>query len=193
VKAKKFLSEFKNTKATNNFLRFLIVALITTIVAEGIIMLNLMDKQRVIVVPINVDRKFSVTGNTASPEYVEMMIRQIIYLKENFTPETVRENFKAFLSLIAPQYYRQVEKKLMDAANELIKYQISQVFFIKEVFVKGNTATVTGIKKIYAGDHLAEQKPVKIKISFKINQGKFEVLKYEEMAYNPNNKSSDNG
>ena len=100
MKAKKFLSEFKNTKATNNFLRFLIVALITTIVAEGIIMLNLMDKQRVIVVPINVDRKFSITGDTASPEYVEMMIRQTIYLKENFTPETVRENFKAFLSLI---------------------------------------------------------------------------------------------
>ena len=192
MKMQKFMSDFKNTKASNNFLRFLIVALITIIVAEGIIMLNLMDKQRVIVVPINVDRKFSITGDTASPEYVEMMIRQTIYLKENFTPETVRENFKAFLSLIAPQYYRQVEKKLMNTANELIKYQISQVFFPKEVFVKGNTATVTGIKKIYAGEHLAEQKPVKIKISFKINQGKFEVLKYEEVAYNTN-RSSNNG
>jgi type IV conjugative transfer system protein TraE len=188
----KFLSDFKNTKASNNFLRFLILVLVMVIAVEGAIMLNLMDKQRVIVIPINVDRKFSITGDSSSPEYVEMMVRQIVYLKENFTPETVKENFKAFLSLISPRYYNQVEEKLMNTANELIKYQISQVFFPKEVFVKGNTATVTGIKKIYAGEHLAEQKPVKIKISFKINQGKFEVLKYEEVAYSTN-RSSDNG
>jgi type IV conjugative transfer system protein TraE len=188
----KFMSDFKNTKASNNFLRFLILVLVMVIAVEGAVMLNLMDKQRVIVVPINVDRKFSITGDSASPEYVEMMVRQIVYLKENFTPETVKENFKAFLSLISPRYYNQVEEKLMNTANELIKYQISQVFFPKEVFVKGNTATVTGIKKIYAGEHLAEQKPVKISIRFKINQGKFEVLKYEEMAYNTN-RSSNNG
>ena len=192
MKMQKFLSDFKNTKASNNFLRFLILVLVMVIAVEGAVMLNLMDKQRVIVVPINVDRKFSITGDSASPEYVEMMVRQIVYLKENFTPETVKENFKAFLSLISPRYYNQVEEKLMNTANELIKYQISQVFFPKEVFVKGNTATVTGIKKIYAGEHLAEQKPVKIKISFKINQGKFEVLKYEEVAYNTN-RSSNNG
>jgi len=192
VKMQKFLSDFKNTKASNNFLRFLILVLVMVIAVEGAVMLNLMDKQRVIVVPINVDRKFSITGDSASPEYVEMMVRQIVYLKENFTPETVKENFKAFLSLISPRYYNQVEEKLMNTANELIKYQISQVFFPKEVFVKGNTATVTGIKKIYAGEHLAEQKPVKISIRFKINQGKFEVLKYEEMAYNTN-RSSNNG
>ena len=192
MKMQKFMSDFKNTKASNNFLRFLILVLVMVIAVEGAVMLNLMDKQRVIVVPINVDRKFSITGDSASPEYVEMMVRQIVYLKENFTPETVKENFKAFLSLISPRYYNQVEEKLMNTANELIKYQISQVFFPKEVFVKGNTATVTGIKKIYAGEHLAEQKPVKIKISFKINQGKFEVLKYEEVAYNTN-RSSNNG
>ncbi len=192
MKMQKFLSDFKNTKASNNFLRFLILVLVMVIAVEGAVMLNLMDKQRVIVVPINVDRKFSITGDSASPEYVEMMVRQIVYLKENFTPETVKENFKAFLSLISPRYYNQVEEKLMNTANELIKYQISQVFFPKEVFVKGNTATVTGIKKIYAGEHLAEQKPVKISIRFKINQGKFEVLKYEEMAYNTN-RSSNNG
>ena len=192
MKMQKFMSDFKNTKASNNFLRFLILVLVMVIAVEGAVMLNLMDKQRVIVVPINVDRKFSITGDSASPEYVEMMVRQIVYLKENFTPETVKENFKAFLSLISPRYYNQVEEKLMNTANELIKYQISQVFFPKEVFVKGNTATVTGIKKIYAGEHLAEQKPVKISIRFKINQGKFEVLKYEEMAYNTN-RSSNNG
>ena len=66
MKMQKFLSDFKSTKASNNFLRFLILVLVTVIAVEGAVTLNLMDKQRVIVVPINVDRKFSITGDSAS-------------------------------------------------------------------------------------------------------------------------------
>jgi conjugal transfer pilus assembly protein TraE len=185
MKVQKFLSDFKNTKATNNFLRLLVLVLTGTVIVEGTLMLKMMDKQKVIVVPLNIDRKFSVTGTTASPEYIEMMVRQSIYLKENFTPETVKENFEAFLTLISPDYYHQVETDLLAQAEKYARYHVSQVFFIKDIVIrKNNTAEVKGIRKTFVSDKLVKQESTALRIAFRVKNGRFEVTGYEEVAKN---------
>ncbi len=184
MKAKEFLNDVKNTKATNNFLKFIILLLVLLVAAEGIAMVLLVKQQKVIVVPLNIDRKFSVTGTTASPEYTEMMLRQTVYLKENFTPETVKENFRSFLTLISPDYYHQVEADLLAQAEKLASYHVSQVFFIRNIIIRKNVAEVKGIRKTFVSDKLVKQEPVTLHVAFRITNGRFEVTKYEEVSKN---------
>lgn len=181
VKAKKYLNDVKNIEARNNLLKFIVLLLVIGIFLQSMFSIYTMNKQRTVVIPSHVEKEFSIQGNKASPEYINMMAKYVVELKENFTPATIKDRFAEFLSFIAPQAYGKIKVSLLTDIDKYIQYSASSWFTTQDVRIKGDRVYITGVKKSFIQNKQAESRQVRFMITYKINSGKFEVVKYEEV------------
>jgi type IV conjugative transfer system protein TraE len=192
--AKKYISTYKNTLAENRFFRLLVLGLLGVILLEAFLIVSLAGKTKVVVVPATVTRKFFVEAEKASVDYIEMMAEYAVNLLNTYTPKTAEIRRKDFLALVAPSAYHTLAPQLLAAVKDIIKFDMSSVFIRQEVKVGPDKVAVVGIRKKWMGKKLVAQDQIACIIHFKIHQGRFEVVRYEEMDakdyYHPKSKSS---
>lgn len=180
MKIKKFMESWSNREMENRLLKFVIIVLVTGVLVEGGLMIYLYASQRTVIVPAFVDRKFYVEGDKASPEYVELMSRYAIELVGNFTPDTIDERTAEFLRFINPAHYSAMSTEMKAFASEMKTYSISQFFVPQKIIMKGNNVTINGFVRQYAQDKQIFAGSVEYRMDFQINQGRFEIVKYEK-------------
>lgn len=181
MKKEKFIEKHANLHSENNLLKVIILILTFAIVTEGVLIVYLRVKERTIIVPTYIDRKFYVEGDKASPEYLEMMAKYAIELVSNYTPETAKSRFDEFMRFISPSNYNTVSTSLLGTLNDITTYQISQYFIPQSnMTVQDNTITATGLLRKYTQDKLVSANMAVYKIQFSIDNGRFVINTYEK-------------
>ena len=181
MKIKKFIENYKNREIENKLLKTVIAILAVCVVIEGMFMVYLTFTYRTVIIPAYVDKKFYVEGDKASPEYVEMMAKYAVELISNYTPETIDQRTAEFLRFITPDYYAQVSPQLLAIAKETKSYSISQYFIPQRLIMKDDNISITGFLRQFSQDKQIDHSRAEYKMSFKINQGRFEITNYEKI------------
>lgn len=171
----------------NSLLKVLLTIMMIAFLAETLFVLYASNRVRTLVVPSHIDRKFFIEGDNASPEYVEMMSKYAVELVSSYTPETVEGRTQEFLRFINPEYYSQVSTQMLAMATEAKKYSISQFYVFDRYSLKGNEIAISGILRKYVQDKPVDQKRTDFKMTFKIANGRFEVITYEKIEDNNSN------
>lgn len=177
----KFKEKWENLRMENKLLKASILILVIGFLIEGAMVIYINKSSRTIIVPAYLDRQFYVSGDKASPEYIEMMTKYAVELLSNYTPETVEERVGEFLRFIEPSYYHQLAVELQALAKEEKGYGVSQFFIPQRLILEGNSVAVIGIAKRFIQDKEVKTASVKYRIGFEINKGRYEIVSYERV------------
>lgn len=180
MKSKKFIEDWKNLEKDKRLFVFITVILCITILVQGILLIYSVSSERTVIVPSYIDRKFYIEGSKASPEYIEMMSKYSVDLLNAYTPETIEERVREFMRFISPEHYKTISTELLAFAEEQKTYRISQFFIVQRITLKDNVVTIRGQYRRYSQDKQTAAGPIEIKITFKINDGRFEIAKYDK-------------
>jgi conjugal transfer pilus assembly protein TraE len=184
VTKERFREKWSRLTQENSALKFTIVVLVALIMAMSSIIVFQSKRERTVVVPAFVDKKFYVESDKASAEYIEMMSKYAVELISSFTPQTVEERTADFLRFIAPSYYKDISLSFQKMIDDSKKYVISQYFIPGEMTMQGNTITIKGILRRYAENRLLEAAVATYRLTYEIQNGRFFITTYEKVEEN---------
>jgi hypothetical protein len=65
-------------------------------------------------------------------------------------------------------------------SKEMKEYSISQFFIPQKITMKGNSVSIVGFMRQFAQDKQFQASSVEYRMEYQINQGRFEIVKYEK-------------
>lgn len=165
-------------------LRSVILILALGLVIEGYLMIQMINRQRVVLVPPGVHEagEIWVRENNASAGYLEDVTRFLLPLVTSFHPRTLTEQISLFLRYVAPEQYGAVKALLLSQAGQAIKNDISQAFYIQEVEIKKETARATGILRRYVGKTRVTEEVTTYEVRYEIRRGRPVVVGIESVS-----------
>jgi conjugal transfer pilus assembly protein TraE len=181
MKAGTFLFKVDNLKGENVRLYLLVVALAAALIVESVVVVYSASSQRTVITPPYIDRQFYVAGDSASPEYIQMMSRYAIELVTNYTPDTAKPRIDEFMRFIAPSQYNAVYPELAVIAKEAKDNTISQYFIPQRIVLQGNRVTAKGMLTRYVQDKQTYSAQAEYSLVFGINSGRFEIESYQKV------------
>jgi type IV conjugative transfer system protein TraE len=181
--SKLYLNEYRNTIRANNILKFTLFTLLLVILIEGFFIVYTMNTQRTVIVP-SVTGKYVISNSSANPEYVQQMSMYLINLMEDFSPNTVKNQYAEFLNYVSPDVFGKIQSDIMANAENYIATDTSSFFVPKSFKMSSTQAIVTGDKRQIVGNQVVSSQSIVITINYQITQGKFEVTSYVESKNN---------
>jgi conjugal transfer pilus assembly protein TraE len=166
-------------------LKFVIVILALGLVIEGFFLMQLSRQQRIVLVPPGIsasggeDQQIWVSDRGAGAGYLEEMTRYLLPLVASFHPRNLDTQLGLFLRYVAPEQYGAVKAQLLSQAERAVKNDLSQVFYIQQVEVKGSTARATGILKRFVGKTQTSEEVSSYEVTYKIRHGRPVVVGIE--------------
>ncbi len=165
-------------------LRSLILILALGLVIEGYLLMQMIDRQRVVMVWPGVydTGEVWVAEDTASSRYLEDMTRFLLPLVTSFHPRSLTEQISLFLRHVAPEQYGDVKARLLSQAGLAIKNDISQAFYIQNVEIEKETARATGILRRYVGKAQVIEEVITYEVRYEIRHGRPVVVGIESLS-----------
>jgi len=133
-----------------------ISVLSNVLIGAWLVMAN--PREQHTIIPLTVDRPFSVRSGTYSKEYVEMMATWFISQVYNYVPDTFDYQIDTFLKYADPDTYGALKTKLAADRDWIKQEQISSSVFIQRVKIRGMSAYVEGIVRLRVGIHKVDDK-----------------------------------
>src|SRR5262249_22045093 len=115
----------------------------------------MMGRERIVVVPTEVNRSFWVTSSRVSPDYLAEMALYYTFLHFNVTPSNVSQQHALLLRYVAPASFNRFKMQLLTMEEKLKKDSISMNFqptTYPEVDSNRLIAKVTGDVQYRIGD-----------------------------------------
>lgn len=178
---KNFLFENAELKKQNRFLRFIIFLIGVAVVIQGILVYRAGIYQKVILVPPYIEGEAYVMGKDASDSYLKEMASYVCYLRLNYSPANVGNQFNAFLKLVDSSVFGEMQKALYMVKDDVIQHKVSSSFYPdkvevdrekKVVFVYGKLLQWVDEKTLSASE-----KRVFV-VKYKIEGGRFYVVDF---------------
>lgn len=126
MRFEKWIRDWKTALAENFFLRSLCLLLALSLIFNATFFKK---KERIIIVPPEIDKEFWVEQNRASTEYLEQMGVFFAILGGNMSPSNAAYNVKFLSNYIPPDIYGDVKNELSSQAHYISKNNITQAFF----------------------------------------------------------------
>lgn len=154
MKFEKWIRDWKTALAENFFLRSLCLLLALGLILNASFFKK---KERVIIVPPEIQKRFWVESNKVSPEYLEQMGVFFATLGGNLSPSNAAYNVKFLSNYIPSDVYSDIKTELSAQAHYIVKNNITQAFFpnaIKvidgenRVLIEGNVVRNIGTTRI---------------------------------------------
>ena len=180
-----FLQKSSNIFAENRLLKFVVVALGIAVVINTAGLFMALNSQRVILVPPVVNSKISVSGDKASDEYLKEFARYILNLALTYNPVNARSQFSELLAVYDPAQFQASRKELYELADKIENTKASSAFYIQSIIndTEKRRLEITGTKKTYMVDQKAEDTLKVYFIEYRIDNGKFILVRlYEKPA-----------
>lgn len=180
-----FLQKSSNIFAENRLLKFVVVALGIAVVINTAGLFMALNSQRVILVPPVVNSKISISGDKASDEYLKEFARYILNLALTYNPVNARSQFSELLAVYDPSQFQTARKELYELADKIESTKASSAFYIQSIINDNekHRLEVTGTKKTYMVDQKAEDTLKVYLIEYRIDNGKFILVRlYEKPA-----------
>jgi len=154
MRFEKWIRDWKTALAENFFLRSLCLLLALGLILNASLFKR---KERIIVVPPEINKQFWVESNRVSPEYLEQMGVFFAILGGNLSPSNAAYSVKFLSNYIPSDVYGDVRTELASQASYIVKHNITQAFFPSainvidgenRVLVEGNTIRNIGTTRI---------------------------------------------
>lgn len=165
-------------------LRSVILILALGLVIEGFLMIQMINRQRIVLVPPGIHNggEVWVGENTAGAGYLEDVTRFLLPLVTSFHPRTLTEQISLFLRYVSPEQYGAVKARLLSQAAQAVKNDISQAFYIQNVEIKNETARATGILRRYVGKTRVTEEVENYEVRYEIRHGRPVVVGIESLS-----------
>jgi len=171
-----FKSKFNNLVAQNLANKIVVIIFAFIIGIEGIVINDLIGKQRTIILPCgNIVKEFWVTGNKVSKNYLQRQAQFISSSLHTTNPKNAKKQFFSILPLIEPAQYNKVKKEFLKQIRYLVDNDISTVFYPSSYDYKENEIIVEGVKNNTIGNKIVTSKNIKFKIKFYMKDGRFYI------------------
>lgn len=182
MKLNLFLQKTSNIVAENRLLKFVVVVIGVTAIANAIMTYRALNYQRTIIVPPVLKSRIEITGDRASEEYVKAFSRYIAALSFSYSPGTAKPQFDELLALYAPEAFPEGKRVLYELADRVITTRVTSVFFMGKLYVDGekNQIEVSGQRRQYVDDRKVEDVTKTYLIDYRISDGRFQVVRISE-------------
>lgn len=179
----KFWNYWDKIVNENKLFKNIFIILTATIVILVFFIMKIADNKRILVIPPRVDQEFWVAGNEVSTTYLEQVSSYISDMVMNVSPDNVDRAYDTILPFLTtdPDLVKDIRSKLLAQADAIKREDIYQSFYIRDVWIskENNTISVTGICRRSTGNLYIGSQPSHVKITYKINNGKFIITKLE--------------
>lgn len=176
-------SRIQNLIKSRNGYLVLACGSITLNILMIIFMFFMVGRERVIIVPPDIQRSFWVTSGKVSPEYLSEMTLFLVSLGFNLTPSNVTLQHTVLLRYVDPDYYNTFKIKLIDVADKVKKEHITASFYPNDVKVDTNKliAQVSGDLQYTVGDVHLTPEHVTYQFGFNYRQGQLKITSFPEV------------
>lgn len=182
----RYLSTASNLFGENRLLKFVVVALGCATVLNTCSMMRAQQMEKIVFVPTIVNEKMWISGDKASEEYIKQFARDVTSLYLTYNPANVRQNFSDLLKLYYPSEFPSAQRTLYDLASRIEESKASSAFYITKLLndeIKRHLE-ITGVRTMIINDKVTEQEIKYYVLEYKIESGKFSILRImEKKAY----------
>jgi conjugal transfer pilus assembly protein TraE len=151
-----------------------------------IIIFFLIGREKIILVPPNIEKSFWVSAQHISPEYLSEMTTFFANLRLNITSESASIQREILLRYTDPTYYGSLKTQLVQEADKINDQHISMAFF-PTADVKVNTnklqSIIEGDLKSYVGETALPTKHVRYLTTYRYNSGRLFIKSFEEVKH----------
>ena len=165
----------------NGYLLLASGSILLNILMAGVIALTV-GRERVILVPPEIERPLSVTSTHVSPEYLSDMSLFLSDLLLNVTPDNAAVQHAVFLRYVAPDKYGKLKGELLAQEEHLVKEHMTVTFNRTGtgVDLKHMAAKITGVVEYRSGTTVLSRRPVSWRMTFGWHLGRLTVKSFEE-------------
>jgi len=142
-----------------------------------------MKYQRVVLVPANLDRKVTITGDRASEDYIRSFARTITNLAFNYTPASVRGQYGELLTYFSSDSFPAAKEAFYSLADTVERTRLSSQFVITKAIDVDNdkgVMVVTGAQKQWVENSFVDTSEKIYIVNYKILDGRFVVTSISE-------------
>lgn len=159
MKRTTYLSQLAESGYQKGALKLLAGGLLLSNLLLGVALLQASGKaEKTVVVPPDFQRSFWVSGEEASPDYLEQMGIYYSSLILNYNPANLEYQTQQFLKFADPVAYGELSGKFADDVGKATRNQLSSAWFPQQVDIHGMTVELTGVQTLFVGKNITEQK-----------------------------------
>lgn len=143
----------------------------------------MVGRERIVVVPPEIQKSFWLTSNKVSPEYLSEMTLYLTSLSFNMTPSSAAMQHEILLRYVDPSYYPNLKSNLLEVEEKIKKEHITMTFFPRNISVdtKLMIGRVMGDLHYMVGDIQMPSKQVTYQYEFSYNNGQLKIKSFPEV------------
>lgn len=144
--------------------------------------------QQTIVVPPDLERPFSIHGETVSPAYIEQMAKYFSQLLLTYHIDNVTAQYDAVLHHVDPTVYADLKARLHAQAERIQRNLVGSVFYPMGIHIAKMNATITGELVGLIGKEIISRKQKYYELQFTYRNGTFYLVRFQELEKGPDNE-----
>lgn len=150
------------------------------------VMFIMMGKERIVIVPPEINKSFWVDASHVSPEYLSEMSLFLTSIRFNLTPSNAEIQRQLLLRYVDPNHYEKIKSELMEEEEQLKKDHISLAFFVSDIKVDANklVSRISGDLQYSVGDSLLPRQHVNYQVAYSYNAGRLLIKTFDEVKSN---------
>lgn len=166
-----------------NIYLFFAVGMFVSNILLCIFLFLTLGKERIVIVPPDVQKSFWISSNKVSPEYLSEMTLFLNSLHMNVTPDNANFQHGLLLRYIHPDYYGEAKTKLLEMEDKIKKQRVSISFQPSNVRVDANKliVEVVGNLQYTIGNQTLPKREVKLKWRFSYAYGLLRIIAFPEV------------
>src|ERR1700722_5313607 len=122
-------SELRKLKEHRNGYLVLSVGLLILCIMLAALCFCMMNREKTILTPPQIERTFWVSGSEVSPEYLSEMTAFFAWLRLNITPDSADHQRDLLLRYTDPNYYGALKNDLIAEHDRITQQHISMAFY----------------------------------------------------------------
>ena len=177
-----FLQKSSNVFAENRLIKFIVLVIGIATLYNSYQLSNVMNSEKIILVPPVLDSRLEISGSEASDEYIRKFTRYIGALAFTYSHISARGQFAEMLRLFAPAQFPKYKTLFYDLADKVEMAKVTNSYMItkisidrgkKEIEVTGNNLRFTDALKVESATRIYI-------LNYEIDNGKFWLTELKE-------------
>lgn len=148
-----------------------------------LIIFYMIGREKIIIIPPDVQKSFWVSATQVSPEYLAEMSQFFANLRLTITAENAHTQQETLLRYTDPVYYPILKTELVQEADRMLDQHISMAFFPVNLKIdsKHFKVMIEGDLKIWVGEANLPSKRMRYLITYRYDAGRLLVKSFEEV------------